>query len=100
MITIIGNGKMALSIAKGLNDVEVVGRDENKLKPAYYIIDFLKKEILKAINEVLSEIDPFNKNTLKTELLLKPFIIEKYSLSIIADNIIFNIDFYRKKIKD
>jgi len=33
MITIIGNGKMALSIAKGLKgECEVVGRDERKLK--------------------------------------------------------------------
>jgi len=33
MITIIGNGKMALAIAKGLKGkVEVVGRDEEKLK--------------------------------------------------------------------
>jgi len=70
MITIIGNGKMALAIARGLkNDVEVVGRDEEKLKK------FSKITGVKYY--LLNNFDITNKTII---LATKPYALESLNL--------------------
>jgi len=71
MITIIGNGKMALAIAKGLKgEVEVVGRDTSKLKK-FCEISGCKKYYL------LDEFDITNKTII---LAVKPYALDKLNL--------------------
>jgi pyrroline-5-carboxylate reductase len=71
MITIIGNGKMALAIAKGLNgEVEVVGRDEKKLK------EFCEKSGVKKYY-LLNGFDITDKIII---LATKPYALESLSL--------------------
>ena len=70
MITIIGNGKMALAIAKGLKkNIEVVGRDEKKLKKF--------SEITGAKYYLLNKFDITNKTII---LATKPYAIESLNL--------------------
>ena len=72
MITIIGNGKMALSIAKGLKNenVEVVGRDEKKLQ------NFCKESGVKKYS-LLKDFDITNKTII---LATKPYALESLNL--------------------
>jgi len=72
MITIIGNGKMALSIAKGLKNenVEVVGRDEKKLQ------NFCKDSGVKKYS-LLKDFDITNKTII---LATKPYALENLNL--------------------
>jgi len=71
MITIIGNGKMALAIAKGLKgNVEVVGRNEEKLKN-FCIESGAKKYYL------LNEFDITGKTII---LATKPYALETLNL--------------------
>jgi pyrroline-5-carboxylate reductase len=71
MITIIGNGKMALAIAKGLNgNVEVVGRDEKKLK------EFCKNSGVKKYY-LLNDFDISDKTII---LATKPYALTSVSL--------------------
>jgi pyrroline-5-carboxylate reductase len=70
MISIIGNGKMALAIAKGLkNNIEVVGRDEEKLKKF--------SEITGAKYYLLNDFDITNKTII---LATKPYSLESLNL--------------------
>jgi len=70
MITIIGNGKMALAIAKGLKEnIEVVGRDEEKLKKF--------SEITGANYYLLNNFDITNKTII---LATKPYALESLNL--------------------
>jgi pyrroline-5-carboxylate reductase len=79
MITIIGNGKMALAIAKGLNgEVEVVGRDEKKLT------EFCKKSGAKKYY-LLNKFDITNKTII---LATKPYALESLSLKGTAKEVI------------
>ena len=78
MITIIGNGKMALAIAKGLKtDIEVVGRDETKLK------EF--SNLTGAKYYLLNDFDITNKTII---LATKPYALELLSLKGKAKEII------------
>jgi len=71
MITIIGNGKMALAIAKGLNgEVEVVGRNENKLR------NFCKESGVKKYY-LLKDFSIDNKTVI---LATKPYALESLNL--------------------
>ena len=79
MIVIIGNGKMALAIAKGLNgEVEVVGRDEEKLKQ-FCTLSGAKKYYL------LNNFDITNKTII---LATKPYALESLNLKGKAKEII------------
>jgi len=80
MVTIIGNGKMALAIAKGLKDekVEVVGRDEKKLKE-FCKVSGVKKYYL------LENFDITNKTII---LAVKPYALESLNLKGKAKEII------------
>jgi pyrroline-5-carboxylate reductase len=79
MITIIGNGKMALAIAKGLNgNVEVVGRDEKKLK------EFCKNSDVKKYY-LLNDFDISDKTII---LATKPYALTSLSLKGKAKEII------------
>jgi pyrroline-5-carboxylate reductase len=70
MITIIGNGKMALAIAKGLKEnIEVVGRDEKKLKQF--------SELTGAKYYLLENFDITNKTII---LSTKPYALESLNL--------------------
>ena len=70
MITIIGNGKMALAIAKGLKkNIEVIGRDEKKLKKF--------SEITGAKYYLLNKFDITNKTII---LATKPYALESLNL--------------------
>jgi len=70
MITIIGNGKMALAIAKGLKEnIEVVGRDEEKLKKF--------SKITGAKYYLLNNFDITNKIII---LATKPYALESLNL--------------------
>ena len=78
MVTIIGNGKMALAIAKGLKEnIEVVGRDENKLKKF--------SEITGAKYYLLNDFDITNKTVI---LATKPYALENLNLKGKAKEII------------
>jgi len=79
MVTIIGNGKMALAIAKGLKgECEVVGRDEEKLK------NFCKESGVK--NYYL--IKNFNITGKTIILATKPYTLEVLNLQGKADEVI------------
>jgi len=79
MITIIGNGKMALAIAKGLKgEVEVVGRDEEKLEK-FCTESGAKKYFL------LNEFDIKDKTII---LATKPYALETLNLKGKAKEII------------
>jgi len=79
MITIIGNGKMALAIAKGLKgEVEVVGRDEEKLQK-FCTESGAKKYFL------LNEFDITDKTII---LATKPYALETLNLKGKAKEII------------
>ena len=70
MITIIGNGKMALAIAKGLKDnIEVVGRDETKLK-----------EFSKLTGAKYYLLENFNITNKTIVLATKPYALESLNL--------------------
>ena len=70
MITIIGNGKMALAIAKGLKEnIEVVGRDEEKLKKF--------SEMTGAKYYLLNQFDITNKTIISAT---KPYALESLNL--------------------
>ena len=70
MITIIGNGKMALAIAKGLKEnIEIVGRDEKKLKKF--------SEITGSKYYLLNNFDITNKTII---LATKPYALESLNL--------------------
>jgi len=68
-MVIIGNGKMALAIAKGLKNVEVVGRNEEKLK-------IFSKET-GAKYHLLKDFDISNKTII---LAIKPYALENLGL--------------------
>jgi len=79
MITIIGNGKMALAIAKGLNGkVEIVGRDEKKLQK------FCKESGVKKYS-LLNKFDITNKTII---LATKPYALDSLNLKGKAKEII------------
>jgi pyrroline-5-carboxylate reductase len=93
MITIIGNGKMALAIAKGLDNIEVVGRNEEKLK------EFSK--LTNAKYHLLSDFDITNKTVI---LATKPYALDSLNLKGEAKEIISimagkKIDELKKHIK-
>ncbi|NPA55693.1 MAG: pyrroline-5-carboxylate reductase [Epsilonproteobacteria bacterium] len=79
MISIIGNGKMALAIAKGLRDeeIEVVGRNEEKLK------NFSK--MTSAKYTLLEEFDCQDKTII---LAIKPYALEELHFTSTAKEVI------------
>jgi pyrroline-5-carboxylate reductase len=94
MVTIIGNGKMALAIAKGLNNVEVVGRDEKKLK------QFCKESGAKKYS-LLNNFDITGKTII---IATKPYALEQLNLKGEAKEVISimagkKIDEIKKHIK-
>jgi pyrroline-5-carboxylate reductase len=95
MIVIVGNGKMALAIAKGLNEeCEVVGRDEEKLKQ-FCTLSGAKKYYL------LNNFDITNKTII---LATKPYSLESLNLKGTAKEVISimagkKIDEIKKHIK-
>ena len=79
MITILGNGKMALAIAKGLNgECEVVGRDEEKLK------QFCRESGVKKYHLL----NNFNISNRIIILAVKPYVLDILNLEGEADEVI------------
>jgi 5-formyltetrahydrofolate cyclo-ligase len=90
-----------------------IKNDEEKIIPAFFILNHLKENILPVLDELFYNLSPVNRMIIKDEIniesdILNSFSINKYSFSIITkniipsinynDTIIFNIDFYFQTI--